>query len=76
FNKYQVTAKPFFATDSCISCGLCEKACPVHNIRVVDKPVWGEFCTSCLACYHVCPQQAVQYGKATRNKHQYFNPHQ
>lgn len=75
FNKYQVTAKPFFATDSCISCGLCEKACPVHNIRVVDKPVWGEFCTSCLACYHVCPQQAVQYGKATRNKHQYFNPH-
>lgn len=74
FNKFQVTAKPFFATDACISCGLCEKICPMHNVAVNKKPVWGDNCTSCLACYHICPQHAVQYGNATRNKHQYFNP--
>jgi len=31
-------------------------------------------CTSCLACYHVCPQHAVQYGKKTKGKGHYFNP--
>ena len=73
FNKYQVTAKPFFATDDCISCGLCEKHCPVHNVKVDIKPTWGEHCTSCLACYHICPRHAVHYGKATLKKHQYFH---
>ena len=74
FNKYQVTAKPFHATDDCISCGLCEKHCPMHNVKVEDKPVWGDNCTSCLACYHICPRHAIHYGKATLKKHQYFHP--
>ena len=74
FNKYQVTAKPFFATDDCISCGLCEQHCPVHNVKVHIKPEWGNHCTSCLACYHICPRHAIHYGKATLKKHQYFHP--
>ena len=74
FNKYQVTAKPFHATDDCISCGLCEKHCPMHNVKVENKPVWGDNCTSCLACYHICPRHAIHYGKATLKKHQYFHP--
>ena len=74
FNKYQITAKPFYATDACISCKRCEKICPVGNVKVDKKPVWGSNCTSCLACYHICPEHAVQYGKATRNKGRYFNP--
>ena len=56
-------------------CKRCEKVCPMLNIVMVGwKPVWGADCTSCLACYHVCPQKAVQYGKATKKKGQYFNP--
>lgn len=74
FNKFQVTAKPFYATDNCISCGLCEKYCPMHNIKVDGKPIWGDNCTSCLACYHICPNHAINYGKATLKKHQYFHP--
>ncbi len=74
FNKYQVTAKPFYATNDCISCGLCEKHCPMLNVKVEGKPVWGDNCTSCLACYHICPRHAIHYGKATLKKHQYFHP--
>lgn len=74
FNKYEISAKHFWVTDDCISCGLCEKACPVNNVTLDVKPVWGDYCTSCLACYHVCPKQAVQYGKATKGKGQYMNP--
>lgn len=74
FNKFRITAKPFYATDACVSCKKCEKVCPVENIKVDGKPVWGDNCTSCLACFHICPQQAVQYGKITGNKGQYFNP--
>ena len=27
--------------------------------------------TMCLACYHACPQHAIQYGNRTKNKGQY-----
>lgn len=71
FRKFLLSPKPFHATDACISCGLCEKRCPVHNIRVEGKPQWGADCTMCLACYHACPQHAIHYGGRTKNKGQY-----
>ena len=77
FNRFQMSPKHFYATDACIGCKRCEKSCPVENVTVVDgRPVCGMDCTSCLACYHVCPQHAVQYGKRTKDKGQYFNPNQ
>lgn len=75
FNRFCVSAKPFYVTDACIGCKNCEKGCPVGNVMLVDKkPVWGKSCTSCLACYHICPRQAVRYGKRTKGKGQYFHP--
>ena len=75
FNKYPLNPQNFLVTDDCIGCGQCEKVCPMINITLIDnKPTWGENCTSCLACYHICPKQAVQYGKRTQSKGRYFNP--
>ena len=71
FRKFLMSPKPFHATDACVSCGLCEKRCPVHNIKVDGKPQWGTECTMCLACYHVCPHHAIEYGKRTKGKGQY-----
>ena len=63
FNTFLMSPKPFHATEACIACKKCEKVCPVNNIKVTDRPVWGDNCTQCLACYHICPVHAVEYGK-------------
>ena len=65
--------KPFFANDDCISCGACVKACPMLNITLENgRPVWHGNCNTCDACYHHCPKHAIQYGRKTRGKGQYF----
>lgn len=71
FNKYQLTAEPFFATDACTGCQRCAQKCPVHNISLVNgRPEWSDHCTQCLACFHICPVNAIQYGKITKGKRQ------
>ena len=65
--------EPFFSTDECISCGMCVKVCPMQNITLENgRPVWHGNCNTCDACYHHCPKHAIQYGKKTRGKGQYY----
>lgn len=60
FRRLLMSARPFRSTDACISCGLCAKSCPLHNITMAGGlPAWGGNCTLCLRCYHICPQHAV-----------------
>lgn len=67
-----VKTKDFYATDSCISCGRCEKVCPLKNIRLVDgKPVWGANCTHCMACINDCPKEAIEYGNQSKGRPRY-----
>lgn len=67
--------KSFYITDQCSGCGTCRKICPTGNIRVEGKKVkWGNNCTMCLACFHWCPQQAVQIGKKSGNVARYHHP--
>ena len=73
FNRYLVTDK-YFRVDasSCVSCGRCQKMCPVGNILIVDEvPQWQSHCAGCLACYHACPHHAINFGKMTQKKGQY-----
>lgn len=64
--------KKYHVTDVCTGCGVCQKKCPLHNIEMVQgKPKWKGGCTQCMACYHYCPQNAVQFGKCTKDKGQY-----
>lgn len=75
FKKWGIFPSRWYAKDSCIGCGRCERACVVSNITMDkenNRPVWGNSCVSCLACYHVCPVNAVQYGRSTRGKGQYW----
>lgn len=72
WTKYMLTAKDFYATDQCISCRLCEKVCPFHNIKVSEgKPEWGNNCTHCMACISKCPKNAIEYGNMTQGKIRY-----
>lgn len=73
--KYKLTAKDFFAKDSCMGCGKCAKVCPLNNIKITDKkPVWSNQCTHCMACISNCPVDAIEYGTITKDKQPYhFN---
>jgi len=65
----------FYADEKCNSCEICEKVCPVNNIKIVDgKPEWQHKCQRCLACIHFCPQEAIQYGKKTARRKRYHHP--
>lgn len=70
--KLKLTAKEFFAKDTCIRCGKCETLCPLNNIKVIDgKPVRGNTCTHCMACIANCPTDAIEYGSITQGKPRY-----
>jgi ferredoxin len=65
----------FWVDEKCNSCGICEKACPVKNIRMAaGKPVWLHHCEQCLACLQWCPQEAIQVGKNTAARKRYHHP--
>ena len=73
FNKYATDDKKYHATEACIHCGKCVEACPLQNITLEEgRPKWQGHCTMCMGCYHHCPVNAIQYGKATVGKGQYF----
>lgn len=55
----------FHASDECISCGLCEKNCPVNAIEMRDgKPKWVKFkCIHCMTCISRCPKKAIRFAR-------------
>lgn len=82
FVKHLITDKPFHVVeDKCISCGTCEKVCPVGDIKMASthdkekkEPIWQHNgnCLTCFTCYHHCPTHAIEYGWRTKHKGQYF----
>ncbi len=75
FRKYAIGKNKFYATDECISCGLCESVCPTGTITLHDgKPLWGNNCVQCTACIHRCPVKAIEYGNITQSQGRYTHP--
>lgn len=73
FNHFARSARPFYSTDSCNGCGLCARNCPAKAIDLIQgKPVWEKQCYQCMRCINECPQQAIQYGKATAGRRRYM----
>ncbi|MBQ8959342.1 MAG: EFR1 family ferrodoxin [Bacteroidales bacterium] len=73
FNRFATDDKKYRSTEVCIHCGRCVEVCPLQNITLEEgRPVWHGNCAICMACYHHCPVNAIQYGKATKGKGQYW----
>ena len=50
--------------ENCIGCGICEKVCPMNNIKLVNgKSIIGNECITCLCCFHWCPKEAIYMSK-------------
>lgn len=73
FKRWGINPRHWTVSQECVSCGRCAEVCPVRNITLVQgRPKWGTDCVSCTACFHHCPTHAIDYGKVTENKGQYF----
>lgn len=69
------TPSKFCTSDLCTRCGTCVRLCPANNISIENTGVvWGSRCEQCLACFHWCPQKAVEIGKFTAGKLRYHHP--
>ena len=75
FYRFYVRASGFRAEEGCSGCGVCAESCILGNIRLeAGKPVWGDRCTHCMACITACPQEAIEYGRASKGKWRYRCP--
>ena len=71
--KYNVQFEKKFSVESnCNGCKVCEKVCPVDNIKIDRSPYFEGNCQQCLACTHNCPQNAIRL-KRERSKARFTN---
>lgn len=62
----------FSVGNKCNQCKVCEKVCPVDNVKVDKKPVFNNNCQHCLACIHNCPQRTINI-KNEKSKTRFIN---
>lgn len=77
FARYALKHNSFYATDACISCGICVKICPTGTITMEkgQLPKWKKVtCVQCVACIHYCPVRAIEYGNISKKKGRYHHP--
>ena len=77
FERFLITDKPFHVDSRrCVKCGICANICPVSDIKggLGYEPEWlhNGKCLTCFSYYHHCPHHAIEFGKRTQKKGQYF----
>ncbi len=77
FENVLITDKRFHVeNDRCVKCGICANVCPVGDIKGGhgSSPVWlhHKDCLTCFTCYHHCPHHAIEFGRQTQKKGQYY----
>lgn len=80
FNGRMITDRKFRVDpEKCVGCGRCWQVCPTGDVRLGSerRPEWQHdgSCTCCLACYHHCPHHAIDYGRYTPRRGQYYFGH-
>lgn len=52
---------PYFITDDCVLCGVCEAGCDVNAISETEEKmvIDQEVCIECGICYNNCPFDAI-----------------
>jgi len=51
---------PELIPEKCVSCGVCEKVCPVQAITIKRIPeIDRSKCVKCLCCHEMCPEGAM-----------------
>jgi ferredoxin len=67
--------KSFHVDDTCTSCGICERVCPIKNIVLREGiPQWQHKCQQCLACINFCPEKSIQFEEKTLKTGRYHHP--
>lgn len=70
--KVEQKDQGFHVEEQCSGCGLCEKTCPVGNIKITDGVVtWQHHCEFCMKCIQTCPKEAIQYKNKTKKRARY-----
>ncbi|HOY67796.1 MAG TPA: EFR1 family ferrodoxin [Candidatus Ozemobacteraceae bacterium] len=64
----------FLVNDQCNGCKICERVCPVNNIKVDQRPTFFHQCEECLACVHHCSQNAIRMTNE-KSSERYINEH-
>jgi len=67
-----------YCDSKCTGCGICEKVCLAHKIKIVDgKPEWQDNvkCYHCAACLNYCPAQSAQIKSYTEKNGRYSHPY-
>ena len=77
FENVLISDKRFHVEkDKCVKCGICANVCPVGDIKGGhgEYPEWlhHKDCLTCFTCYHHCPHHAIEFGKQTQKKGQYY----
>lgn len=71
-----INGEAIIMSDECVGCKICEKVCPIGNIKIENGKSrrLNKTCDFCLACVHHCPFKAIHLVTDKNPKARYRHP--